>query len=127
MTKRSVAGIAVKDGAFFIARRNQGGDLGEKWEFPGGKVEEGESDEQALVREYREEFGVAIETGPFLGSAAFIHHGQERSLCAYRVSFPEERISLREHSQWRWARREEIAGLDFAPSDRRLLESFPPV
>lgn len=127
MTMRSVAGIAVKDGKFFIARRNQGGDLGEKWEFPGGKVEEGESDEQALVREYGEEFGVVIETGPFLGSASFVHRGQERSLCAYRVSFPAERVSLREHSQWRWAGREEIAALDFAPSDLRLLESLAPV
>ncbi|MDR2110325.1 MAG: NUDIX domain-containing protein, partial [Spirochaetaceae bacterium] len=51
--RRSVAGIAVEGGRFFIAQRIPGGDLGGKWEFPGGKVEEGETDAEALIREYR--------------------------------------------------------------------------
>ncbi|MDR0663113.1 MAG: NUDIX domain-containing protein, partial [Spirochaetaceae bacterium] len=46
--KTSVAGIAVKGGKFFVGRRVSGGYMGEKWEFPGGKVEEGETCEQAL-------------------------------------------------------------------------------
>jgi 8-oxo-dGTP diphosphatase len=120
--KRSVAGIAIEGGALFIARRKAGGDLGGKWEFPGGKVENGESDRAALVREFGEEFGLSIETGPLLASASFEHRDDTFSLYAYRIFFNKlDRIRLAEHEQWRWAALDEIRRLDFAGSDLRLL------
>jgi 8-oxo-dGTP diphosphatase len=119
--KRSVAGIACKEGRFFIARRKAGGDLGGKWEFPGGKAEEGESDQAALLREYREEFGLSITAGPLLASASFEHKGSTFCLNAYRVFFSEAEIRLIEHSEQRWASLAEIETLDFAGSDRKLL------
>ena len=122
--KRSVAGIAIEGERLFIARRKPGGDLGEKWEFPGGKAEAGESDEEALQREYLEEFGVPVRPGPCLGSASFEHRGQTFSLNAYRVYFETpfpENLSLAEHTQWQWALLGEIEGLDFAGSDRALF------
>jgi 8-oxo-dGTP diphosphatase len=119
--KRSVAGIAVQGNKLFIVRRREGGDLGGKWEFPGGKVEEGESDEAALAREYREELGLRADAGPFLASASFTHNGKIFSLNAYRVSFDEKDIRLSEHTEWRWAGLEDIKNLDFADSDRKLL------
>jgi len=117
----SVAGIAIEQGKVFIARRKPGGDLGKKWEFPGGKVEEGEDDVDALRREYLEEFGVAIETGPLLAHSEFTHHEQQFSLNAYRVFFTDRHFEMTEHSEWRWAALKEIEALDFADSDRRLL------
>ncbi|MDR2020682.1 MAG: (deoxy)nucleoside triphosphate pyrophosphohydrolase [Treponema sp.] len=120
----SVAGIAVKDGRFFIAQRKAGGDLGGKWEFPGGKVEQGESDEEALRREYLEEFGVLVQTGPFLGSASFEHHGRTHIVNAYRVRLPGGDLTLHEHIRWRWADLEEIKTLDFAGSDLKLLPAL---
>jgi 8-oxo-dGTP diphosphatase len=117
---KSVAGVAVEGGRFFIARRGAGGDLGGKWEFPGGKVEEGESDEEALFREYREEFDCAIRVGLRLGSVSFEHRGLIRTLNAYTVTLPPD-FTLREHVEWRWALPDEIERLDFAESDRRLL------
>ncbi|GHT92403.1 DNA mismatch repair protein MutT [Spirochaetia bacterium] len=119
--KVSVAGIAIEGGKLFIARRKAGGDLGGKWEFPGGKAEEGESDEGALVREYDEEFSVPVKVGPFLGSASFEHRGLVRTLNAYRIQFADTGFKLAEHTEWRWASIEEIEALDFAPSDRKLL------
>jgi 8-oxo-dGTP diphosphatase len=119
--KRSVAGIAAREGKFFIVRRKPGGDLGGKWEFPGGKAEEGETDEAALAREYLEEFGARARVGPFLASAAFTHGGADFSLNAYRVDFDEKNIRLAEHTEWRWASPEEIKSLDFAGSDLKLL------
>jgi 8-oxo-dGTP diphosphatase len=120
-TRCSVAGIAVEDGKVFVARRIPGGDLGEKWEFPGGKVEEGESDQNALIREFREEFRVTVRVGCFVGSASFEHHGQNRVLRAYRV-YPESRdFTLLEHTEWKWVSPQSIAALDFADSDRKLL------
>jgi 8-oxo-dGTP diphosphatase len=119
-----VAGIVIRGGKFLIARRLAGGDQGGKWEFPGGKAEEGESPGAALVREYGEEFGVAAEAGEFLAEASFEHRGTLRTLRAYRVRLNPEHISLREHSEWRWASPEEIPALDFAPSDLKLLPAL---
>jgi len=120
----SVAGIAIEQGKLFIARRKPGGDLGEKWEFPGGKVEEGETDADALKREYHEEFGAAVETGPLLAHSEFIHHEQKFRLNAYRIFFTNYHFTMTEHSEWRWAALTEIAALDFAGSDRRLLPAL---
>jgi 8-oxo-dGTP diphosphatase len=122
--KRSVAGIAVSPDGLFIARRKAGGDLGEKWEFPGGKAEEGEVDAAALRREYREEFGVTVEVGPLLGSAEFTHQGDIFALNAYRVFFDRFDFCMTEHTAWRWAGFNEIESLDFADSDRLLLPSL---
>jgi 8-oxo-dGTP diphosphatase len=129
----SVAGIAWDAGRFFIARRTGGGAMGDKWEFPGGKVEEGESDEEALKREYLEEFGVGVLTGAFLGSATFEHRGIPRMVKAYRIFFADtadlrSALKLSEHTQWRWASLNEIEGLAdagaFVDSDRKLLPSL---
>jgi 8-oxo-dGTP diphosphatase len=65
-----VAAAIVSEGRCLIGRRPPGGSAGELWEFPGGKVEPGESPEAALVREIQEELGVAIEVGPLIGSSS---------------------------------------------------------
>ncbi|MDR2483815.1 MAG: (deoxy)nucleoside triphosphate pyrophosphohydrolase [Treponema sp.] len=123
--KKSVAGIAIEKGKLFIARRKPGGALGEKWEFPGGKVEPGETGEAALIREYQEELGVPVTIGPLLGEASFEYRGLHR-LCAYRVYLPGYDFTLAEHTEWRWAGLAEIEQLDFADSDRKLLPYLKP-
>ncbi|MDR0456410.1 MAG: (deoxy)nucleoside triphosphate pyrophosphohydrolase [Treponema sp.] len=120
----SVAGIAVEQGKVFIARRKPGGDLGEKWEFPGGKVEEGEADADALRREYLEEFGVVVNVGSLLARVEFVHNERKFLLNAYRIFFTSYCFKITEHSEWRWAALTEIEGLDFAGSDRRLLPAL---
>ncbi|MDR1956503.1 MAG: (deoxy)nucleoside triphosphate pyrophosphohydrolase [Treponema sp.] len=123
---KSVAGIALQEGRVFIARRIPGGALGGKWEFPGGKVEAGESDQDALIREYAEELGVSITPGPFLGSACFEHRGVPHVVNAYRVYWGDEALTLSEHTEWRWASLAEIQALDFADSDRKLFPGLQP-
>jgi 8-oxo-dGTP diphosphatase len=120
----SVAGIVIEQGKLFIARRMASGDLGEKWEFPGGKVKNGETDVDALIREYFEEFGVPIKVGPLLAGAEFVHNNKNFRLKAYRVLFISRNFTLTEHSEWRWAALSEIETLDFAGSDRRLLPAL---
>lgn len=119
--RRSVAGIAVRDGRVFIARRVSGGSMGDKWEFPGGKVEEGESDQEALVREYAEEFAVPIRVGRELARAVFINRNEPVRLTAYEVFLESHDFVLSEHTEWRWASLEEIENLDFADSDLKLV------
>jgi 8-oxo-dGTP diphosphatase len=120
----SVAGIAIEGLQLFIAHRKPGGDLGGKWEFPGGKVEKGEKDSDALIREFQEELGVRVSPGPFLGTSSFEHRGTVRTLRAYRIYFAEKDFKPREHSEWRWAGFEEIEKLDFADSDRLLFPAL---
>ena len=127
--KRSVAGIALEGEKFFIARRKEGGDLGGKWEFPGGKVEPGENDEHALLREYFEEFGVGVRAGPFLARSSFEHNKRRFLLFAYQVFFEEEafqNLRLAEHSAWQWAALDDIENLnhEFVDSDRMLLPAL---
>ena len=127
---RSVAGIVVNEGRFFVALRKAGGSLGRKWEFPGGKVDGNESDRDALEREYLEEFGVRVGVGPLLAGAEFENRGKRYSLNAYLV-YPESLdFKLIEHTEWRWATPEEITsdglggGEGFADSDLRLFPAL---
>ncbi|MDR3173353.1 MAG: NUDIX domain-containing protein [Treponema sp.] len=121
----SVAGIALREGRFFIARRLPGGSLGGKWEFPGGKAEEGEGAEAALIREFQEEFSLPIRVGEELGKSLFLHNGVQRTLRAYRIYFDGDGPPvLADHEEWKWASIAEIEGLDFAPSDLNLLPAL---
>lgn len=119
--KRSVAGVAVRKGKFFIAQRIPGGALSECWEFPGGKVEKNESDEEALKREFREEFGIEVKVGKYIAGAEFEHKNILRKLNAYEIFFQSEDFVLCEHTSWRWASINEIEQCEFADSDRKLI------
>ena len=121
---RSVAGIAIDEGRVFIARRVAGGSLGEKWEFPGGKADEGESDAEALKREYLEELGVAVEVGPLLASAEFSNKGRVFLLNAYQVFFGSTDFNMTMHTEWRWVALDEIVADKFADSDLQLLPAL---
>jgi 8-oxo-dGTP diphosphatase len=123
--KQSVAGILFAGRRCLAAQRKPGGALSGKWEFPGGKVEQGESDAAALAREYQEELGVPVTVGEFLGETRFEYRGPRR-LRAYRVYAGSGDFTLKEHTQWRWAGIAELRSLDFADSDRGLFPFLEP-
>lgn len=123
----SVAGIAIKDGLTLVARRLPGGEMGGTWEFPGGKLEPGEDDTQALIREFDEEFGIAIHVGERLGKSWFEHSGKHYELTAVRIELEPGVLELREHSETRWVGAEEIRVLELASSDRSLLPCVLPL
>jgi 8-oxo-dGTP diphosphatase len=121
----SVAGIIIEDRKIFIAKRGAKGDLGERWEFPGGKVEDSETDKQALAREYEEEFGVRISAGTYIGSAEFEHHGKQYMVRAYEAALLSRDFVISEHTALRWEYIEDIDTLIqdnmFVPSDALLV------
>ena len=124
---RSIAGISIRGARVFVARRSQGGDMGGKWEFPGGKREAGEGDEAAALREFDEEFGLSIMAGAVIGESSFANNGKAYELAAILVSFEGEPAFLREHVECRWVGAEELVELDLADSDRSLLAFVLPL
>ncbi len=121
--KHSVAGIVRVDGLFLVAHRLPTGVMGCRWEFPGGKVEDGESFQETLIREYQEEFGISVDVGEFIGETFFEHNGKRVMLHAYEVIFPEDDYQwvLTEHTEVKWVPLEEIETLLFVDSDLLLL------
>ncbi len=118
---QSIAGIVRKDHLYLVAKRKPGGALSLKWEFPGGKLEPGESHREAVVREWDEEFQVEVTTGHFLCSGHFMHNHKEFELSAYEVILLSEDLKLLEHTEIRWETLETISKMDLADSDRGLL------
>ena len=118
---RSIACIDYRAGKIFIAKRQMVGDMGGRWEFPGGKIEEGEDLQTAVVREMQEEFGVTVKVGRKITSGTFTHKGKPCTLDVLEVSFPhdgiEKRFELTEHTDYKWEELNSIPQLNFVDSD----------
>jgi len=120
-TIRVVAGIAVSGRKVFIARRSADKSLGGMWEFPGGKVESGETDEIALAREINEEFGKAILIGEKFTET--IHTDAEKTikLISYFMAFVEFPKESNSHDQIKWSTIEDLTKYEFCPADVEVV------
>ena len=119
----SVAGIVVVDNLVFIAKRIPVGQMGNRWEFPGGKVDEGETPEIALKREFFEEFGANIVVKNPICESTFTHNVKTVLLKAFEVEFSDlDNIQwvLSEHTETAWVPFEKIPSLYFVDSDMQI-------
>jgi 8-oxo-dGTP diphosphatase len=119
---RVVCAALTDRGRVFAARRAPGRALAGAWEFPGGKVEPGESDQEALARELREELGLEVAVGPCLGAS---HHqlpsGAPLVLVCYACEAPNAAPTLVDHDAAVWLAPDALPGLPWAEADRPLL------
>ena len=117
-----VAGVIYKDNKFLIAQRNLKKAQGGLWEFPGGKVEKGESYENALTREIKEEFNADIEVKEYIGEN--IHHYPEKDikLLFYKARLLSEKIELLEHEDYQWMTKEDKDNFEFAGADKVVFD-----
>ena len=117
-----VAGVIYKDNKFLIAQRNLKKAQGGLWEFPGGKVENNESKESALIREIKEEFDADIKVEKYIGEN--IHHYPERDikLIFYKARLLSDEIKLLEHEDYRWIEKEDRQKYEFAGADIKVFE-----
>jgi mutator protein MutT len=118
------AGIMEENGLVLIARRKPGKHMGGKWEFPGGKIEAGESPEESLARELHEELDVRARIGRLLCSASYEGDGISLELLVYRVEGFDGTPTLREHEEFRWVSPRDLRSYDLADSDRRVVETL---
>ena len=120
-----VVGAIIKDGdRYLVGQRAANKAQGGLWEFMGGKIEPGETPEQALARECREELALEIEDEHIIDSV--VHEYPEKTIRLTLISCSPKSGSIPkalEHQQIRWVTRAEMDTLDFAPADRELIQN----
>lgn len=124
MAIRVTAGVIDRKGTVLIARRKTQGRFRGAWEFPGGTVEPGETPEECLGRELREELGINAAIGPFIGS--FLYHSDTLAieLLAFRASILGGELTLRDHDEIRWVKPIELNDFAIAEPDRPLVQAL---
>lgn len=115
--KEVAAAIIVNQGKILIAKRGIGEKMEGKWEFPGGKLEEGETGEEALAREIREELEVEVKAEEFFMESIYGYSFGEIKLLCYKASGSNYNFKLNVHSEVKWVKPSEILAYDFAPAD----------
>ena len=118
------AGVIEKDGKILIAKRKTGKCIGAKWEFPGGKLECGETLEECLKRELKEELDIEVEVGEFIASSRFHCEGREIELLAYRVAYISGNIALTDHDEVQWVGRSDLKNYEFTLPDVPIVEKI---
>ncbi|MEO8595539.1 MAG: (deoxy)nucleoside triphosphate pyrophosphohydrolase [Candidatus Solibacter sp.] len=120
-----VAAILERDGTILVGQRAVGQSHALKWEFPGGKVEPGESPEQALTRELEEELDIHGAAGEVITSYSFAYPGRNPiELIFFRVrSYSGEPRNVIFHDL-RWQPRFELAEMDFLEGDRQFIQGI---
>ncbi len=112
-----IAAIMEREGTILIARRKRGDRQAGKWEFPGGKLEEGETPEVCLRRELQEEFSIDVVVGGFVGHSSHRYSHREIELLAYRVTHLSGDFQLHDHEEIRWVLPADLPSYDFSAAD----------
>lgn len=123
---RVLAAVLEKNGRWLIAKRKRGDRFAGLWEFPGGKLEAGETPEEGLAREIAEELGIGVQVGLCLGSVRYSSPGLAIELIAYRVSRLSGSFRLQDHDEMRWVAPFEIGRFALTKPDRLLLQKLRP-
>jgi len=117
-------GIILKDDKILVAQRSETMSLPLKWEFPGGKVINGESEEECLKRELREELNISIVIKERLNTSIFNYGDFTIALIPFLVEYAAGEVILQEHRQMGWFARHELKALDWALADIPVLDEF---
>lgn len=120
-----VGAAIVRDGRVLAAQRTAPPAAAGRWEFPGGKVDPGESERAALVRECDEELGVRVEVGARVGADVPMANGLVLRLYLARLADDREPRAL-EHSELRWLAADELDSVEWLPADAPLAAALAP-
>lgn len=120
-TIKVAAGI-IRDGNRILATQRGYGNMKDGWEFPGGKIEAGESSEEALIREIEEELGARIRIDEFFMTVEYDYPEFHLSMDCFLASVKDgEKIVLKEHKAARWLGPGELDQVDWLPADSEII------
>ncbi|MDA8440961.1 MAG: 8-oxo-dGTP diphosphatase MutT [Peptococcaceae bacterium] len=122
--KEVTAAIILKGNQVLIAQRAQDDKLAGKWEFPGGKVEPGETPQECLKREIYEELTLEIEVRDFFAQSIYSYANGAIKLMAFYCQWIAGEVTLQVHSRVAWATWQELDQYDFAPADIPLVDKL---
>lgn len=122
-TVKVVAAIIRNENKIFATQRGYG-EFKDGWEFPGGKIEENETPEQALVREIKEELDADIKVGELIDWVEYDYPNFHLSMGCFWAEIISENLVLKEHEAARWLTREQLDDVDWLPADLALIEKI---
>jgi 8-oxo-dGTP diphosphatase len=119
-----VGAVIVREGLVFCAQRGAEGNLPGKWEFPGGKIESGESASKALKREIREELNCGVRVGEQVASTDHAYEFGIVSLTTFYCELSDGEPVLSEHQASAWLSPSDLSSLDWAPADLPAVDAI---
>ena len=117
-----VAAVIVRDGSLFATQRGYG-DFKDMWEFPGGKMESGETPQDALVREIREELDAEITVGDLIKTVEYDYPAFHLKMHCFLCSLNSDFI-LKEHESARWLTKKDLRSVNWLPADLSVIETL---
>jgi len=122
-TVEVVAAIIIQDNKIFATQRGYG-EFKDGWEFPGGKIENGETPEAALVREIREELASDISVDKYLCTVDHDYPKFHLTMHCYICSIIDGNLTLREHEAARWLDRGQLWSVEWLPADVEVVKAL---
>ena len=123
-TIRVVAALVERDGRYLITQRRESAVLPLLWDFPGGRVEDGESDESALAREVAERLGATVQVGQLI---SFVNHPYEKyavDLYLYGCTLLSDQLHCRAVKSYAWVTSKEMESYSFTPVDEASMSKL---
>lgn len=118
-----VAAVIRKENKIFVTQRGYG-EFKDKWEFPGGKVEAGETSEQALVREIKEELDTQIKVGELIDTVEYDYPTFHLFMECYWCEVEKGHLVLKEHEAARWLDKMDLNNVEWLPANLGLVEKI---
>lgn len=119
-----VAAVIVKDNKIYCCQRGNKGECAFKWEFPGGKIELGETKEEALVREIKEELNCEIKVEKYITTIDHEYNTFSITIHVYLCELIDREPTISEHIAYKWCDVSELESLDFAQADYKFLNKI---
>lgn len=119
--KIEVVAAIIRDGGRIFATQRGYGEFKDGWEFPGGKIEPGETPQQALVREIREELDTEIEVGELLQTLEYDYPAFHLTMHCFWCTVRKGELVLKEHEAAKWLTGETLDSVEWLPADRGLI------
>lgn len=119
-TVRVVAAIIIEKGKVFVTQRGYG-EFKDGWEFPGGKIEQGETPEEAIVREIKEELDTEVKAIELLDTVEYDYPKFHLSMDCFICKILSGDLVLKEHEAAKWLTRETLDSVEWLPADQGLI------